>query len=321
MPTARPNAPTWKVVTAFAIIYLVWGFSYLAIHVTLESFPPYFAAGSRFLIAGSLLYAISFRGAARPTRRQWRSAIILGFLMFFVGNGSLMWAQKLLSSGMAATLYATTPLCFAIIGWLWFGQHRPWGRSLIGLVMGFAGIVFLIGPGDTTTVNPVGALLILCSTLGWTTGSLLSRRLDTPASVSLGAAMNLLASGIMLTIASGMTGEFSLIHPEKILPQSLLSLGYLALGPSLLSFSSYMWLLSVVPPNRVSTYAYVNPVVAVFVGWAVLGEEVTLHTLIASAVILGGVVLITSQRPKPAATSAQSSKLNVIPAETVSAAP
>ncbi len=301
MPASRPNAPQWKVMVAFAAIYFLWGFSYLGIHVALESFPPFFTAGARFFIAGTALYAIASRGQAAPTRHQWRSSLILGFLMFFLGNGSLMWAQTMLPSGLAATLYATTPLCFAVIGWLGFRQHRPGGRGLLGLVVGFAGVVLLIGPGDTDSVNLIGVMLIFCSTIGWTTGSLLSQRLDKPASATLGAAMNLLISGIMLLIASGLTGEFSRIRPETLLPESILALLFLAFGPSLVAFSAYMWLLGVVSPNRVSTYAYVNPVMAVVAGWAILHEHVTLHTLIASAVILFGVVLITSQRTQPPA--------------------
>ncbi len=299
MLAARLNAPSWKVIVAFALIYIIWGSSYLGIHVALESFPPFFSAAARFLIAGSVLFVIVRRNTPAPTRNQWRSAIILGFFMFFIGNGSLMWAQTMLSSGMAATLYATVPMAFGILGWLLFGQPRPAGRGLVGMIIGFLGVIVLVGPGDTEMVNPIGVLLIFCSTLGWSGGSLLSRRMDTPASATLGAAMNLLVSGIMLMLASGFTGEFTRIHAETIAPQSVIALFYLALGPSLTAFSAYMWLLSVTSPARVSTYAYVNPVVAVFLGWAILGEQVTAHTLIASAIILFGVILMTTYRAQP----------------------
>ena len=308
MHTSKPSGPPmWRVIAAFAAVYTVWGSSYLGIRVAMETLPPFLISGIRMTSAGILLYVIARRnGAARPTNAQWRSGAILGFLMFFVANGCLMMGQKTIASGMAATLYATVPLWFALLGWLWLGGKRPGRRVIVGLLMGLVGIGLLVGLGGTanSAIDPFGALLVLISAASWAVGSLLSRRVAMPESPFLGAAMNLFCGGLMLLAASMMTGEPLHVQWAAVSLRSVLAVAYLAVGSSVIAFGSYMWLLAKVAPNRLGTYAYVNPVVAVFLGWALVSEPLTARTLVAAAVIIGAVFLITTANPKNAEVSA-----------------
>jgi drug/metabolite transporter (DMT)-like permease len=297
----RPSgALNWRVIAAFAAVYIVWSSSYLGIRFALETLPPFFISGLRFLIAGTLIYGLArWKGAPAPTRIQWRSAALLGLFMFFIANGCLMWAETTLASGLAATLYATVPLWFALLGWLWLGDKRPDARTVIGLVTGFGGIILLINPGSAaSSLNPLGVVLVLISAASWAFGSLLSRRVQTPDSLMLGAGMNLITSGIMLTTASLLTGEFAKIVPAAVSLRSLVAIVYLAVASSTIAFLAYTWLLAHVPANRVATYAYVNPVFAVLLGALMGGESLTPLELLASAIIIASVALITLPRPK-----------------------
>jgi drug/metabolite transporter (DMT)-like permease len=296
-------APRWRILASFAAIYLLWGGSYLGIRIALETLPPFLAASLRFLLAGSLLYLLAKRGEPAPSRAHWRSAAALGFLMFMVGNGLLMLAQRHIPSGLTATLYASTPFWFALLGWLWIGDRRPTGRTLLGIGIGFVGIALLLGV-DVTGVGHLDLLslgMILFSAFIWAFASLFAKRLPMPASPLLGAGMNLLCGGVFLGIASLLTGEVANLNPALISAKSLLAVVYLALGPSLVAFSSYMWLLTVVPSNQLATYAYVNPVIAVFLGVVIGGEVLTPRALIASAIIIGAVVLMTTAGGRKAA--------------------
>jgi drug/metabolite transporter (DMT)-like permease len=312
-PSKPSSPPMWRVIAAFAAVYTVWGSSYLGIRIAMETLPPFLVSGIRMTSAGILLYTIARRsGAARPSRGQWRSAGMLGFLMFFVANGALMMGQKTVASGMAATLYATVPLWFALLGWLWLGAERPGGRVIVGLVMGLVGIGLLVGLGGAGTgaVDPFGALLVLISAGSWAVGSLLSRRVAMPESPFLGAAMNLFCGGLMLVAASVITGEPLHVNWAAVSMRSVLAVAYLAVGSSVIAFGSYMWLLTKVSPNRLGTYAYVNPVVAVFLGWALVGEPLTPRTLVAAAVIIGAVFLITTANPRNAEVNANTERMS-----------
>jgi drug/metabolite transporter (DMT)-like permease len=304
MLTSKPSGPPmWRVIAAFVAVYTVWGSSYLGIRIAMETLPPFLVSGIRMTSAGILLYVIARRSrAARPTNAQWRSGAILGFLMFFVANGCLMMGQKTVASGMAATLYATVPLWFALLGWLWLGGKRPGGRVIFGLLMGLVGIGLLVGLGgaDNGAIDPFGALLVLISAASWAIGSLLSKRLAMPESPFLGAAMNLFCGGLMLVAVSLITGEPAHVDWAAVSLRSVVAIAYLAVGSSVIAFGSYMWLLTKVSPNRLGTYAYVNPVVAVFLGWALVGEPLKARTLIAAVVIIGAVFLITTANPKNA---------------------
>ncbi len=302
--------PRWRILASFAAIYLLWGGSYLGIRTALETLPPFLAASLRFLLAGSLLYMIAKRGQPAPTRPQWRSAAILGFLMLLLGNGLLMLAQQHIPSGLTATLFASTPFFFALLGWLWMGEGRPTVRTLLGIGIGFVGIGLLVGV-DVSGVGQVPVipfLMILFSAFLWAFASFYSKRLPTPANPMLGAGMNLFCGGVFLGIASLVSGELATLHPELISVRSLLAVVFLAIGPSLTAYSSYMWLLNVVPSSQLATYAYVNPVIAVFLGVVLGGESLTPRAMLASAIIIGAVILIstaptqavkTSLEPKP----------------------
>jgi drug/metabolite transporter (DMT)-like permease len=297
----------WRVLAAFAAIYFIWGSSYLGIRFALESLPPFAAAGLRMTAAGLLLYSLTRLNGARPaTRAEWRSASILGFFMFFVGNGALVWAELRLSSGLAATLYATVPIWMVVLGWLWLRGPRPTGRVFVGLALGLLGLALMSGAGaGETAPDGIGIALIMVSAVSWSFGSLLSRRIAMPESAFLGAALNLFSGGLMLLAASLLTGEWTNLNLAAVSAKSLLAVLYLAVFPSVIAFGSYMWLMSTNNPARVATYAYVNPVVAVFLGWALNHEALTPRTLIISGIIIAGVALITTARPRTAATEVE----------------
>ncbi|MBI1278854.1 MAG: EamA family transporter [Anaerolineaceae bacterium] len=301
MSAARSSAPLWRVIISFMAIYFLWGGSFLAIRISLETIPPLMISCIRFICAGVILMVVAWRsGAKMPTKAQWRSAALLGFLMFFAANSTLVKGEETVPSGLAAVLYATLPLWVAVIGWLWQGEARPTGRSLVGLVLGFVGVVMMFGT-DGKGIDPFGGLLVLGSAVFWAVGSLLSRRVDKPESSALASGMNLFCSGIMFLVASTIAGEPSRWNLATVSSQSILSVAYLIVGSSVIAFSCYMWLLSVTAPNRVATYAYVNPVVALFIG-ALAGETLNPRELLAAMVIVVAVALITSARPKVVAT-------------------
>ncbi len=300
MSVPRPSAPLWRVIISFIAIYFLWGGSFLAIRFSLETIPPLMISFVRFTCAGIILMTVAWRsGAKKPTWAQWRSAAILGFLMFFAANSTLVLGEKTVPSGLAATLYATLPLWMALLSWLWQGEQRPAGRSLVGLVLGFVGVVLMFGAGSSG-IDLFGGLLVLGSAIFWAVGSLLSRRVDKPESSALASGMNLFCSGMMFLIMSVISGEPGQFSLAAVSWTSALSLVYLIVGSSVIAFSCYMWLLSVSSPNRVSTYAYVNPVVALFIG-AVAGETLNPREIVAALVIVVAVALITSAHAKSTA--------------------
>lgn len=294
MQSTRTNAPTWRVILSFVAIYFLWGGSFLAIRFSLETIPTFMISCVRFTGAGLILMGLAWRsGAARPTLAQWRSAAVLGFLMFFGANGTLVAGQRTVPSGLAATLYATLPLWMALLSWLWQGEERPRGRVLVGLVLGFGGVVLMFGGGGG--IDPLGGTLVIASAIFWTVGSLLSRKVDKPDSSALASGMNLFCSGMMFLTLSVLSGEPGQLHLEAVSLKSAAALAYLIIGSSVIAFSCYMWLLSVASPSRVSTYAYVNPVVALFVG-SLAGEAMNVREMLAALVIVLAVALITSAR-------------------------
>ncbi len=304
MLASQPNAPTWRVILSFAAIYFLWGGSFLAIHFALETIPTFMISFSRFATAGVILMLLAWRsGAKRPTFAQWRSATLLGFIMFFGANSTLMIGQRTVPSGLAATLYATLPLWMAILSWLWQGEERPRGRVLVGLVLGFVGVALMFGGGGSGGIDPLGGLLVLSSAICWTVGSLLSRRVDKPESSALASGMNLFSAGIMFLLLSVIVGEPAQLQLDAVSLKSALSVVYLIVGSSVIAFSCYMWLLTVIPPSRVSTYAYMNPVVALFLG-TLAGETLNPRELVAALVIVVAIVLITSARSKAVASVA-----------------
>jgi drug/metabolite transporter (DMT)-like permease len=289
------RAPVLQVAVALGAVYLIWGSTYLAIRFAIETIPPFLMAAARYLTAGAMLYAWSrLRGAPRPQLIHWRSAVVLGGLLLLLGNGGVVWAEQRLTSGMAALLICTEPLWIVLFVWT-RDRVRPAGQVLLGMLLGLAGLVMLVRPGSATGgIDLLGVAAMMVASAAWAWGSLHGQRAKLPSSPLLGTAMQMLGGGGLLLLASAITGEPARFHLAAVSARSALSLGYLVIFGALIAFTAYVWLLRVAPPVLVSTYAYVNPLVAVFLGWALAGEPLTRVTLIAAAVILAGVALISS---------------------------
>ncbi|NLF13008.1 MAG: drug/metabolite exporter YedA [Anaerolineaceae bacterium] len=305
MKIELPEVPArWRVPAAFAAVYTIWGSTYLGIRFAVETLPPFLMAGTRFLIAGTILYAIMRRrGAPAPIRLHWRSAFIVGALMLLAGNGGVVWAEQVVPSSIASLMVATVPLWMVIFNWVRGDRIRPTAGVAAGLAMGMVGILLLVSAGrggGGQTFNAAGLVVLSVGSLSWAIGSLYSRRAPLPGEALLGTAMEMLAGGALLFLAGLVTGEAGHIAWQNVSSRSVLALVYLILLGSLIGFSAYIWLLRNSTPARVSTYAFVNPIVAVFLGWGLGGEPLTARTLIAAAVIVGGVALITTYQPRTA---------------------
>ncbi len=295
---------------ALGIVYVVWGSTYLAIRFAIRTIPPFLMASTRFVVAGAVLFVFASRrggkdgadGVADPIGwRQVGSAALVGTLLLAGGNGGVVWAERHVSTGIVALLIATVPLWMLAIGAPWFGR-RAGRREVAGLVVGFLGLVLLIGMPGGGRPDPAGLAVVVGSALCWATGSVLASRLPLPKRVLLGTSIEMLAGGLVLAIVGLATGEAGQVHPSAFSVSSILGLAYLIVFGSLIAFTAYQWLLQNVRITLVSTYAYVNPVVAVLLGVAFLSERLTLRTFVAGAVILGSVGLIVSaQRMGPVA--------------------
>ncbi|HEY3204730.1 MAG TPA: EamA family transporter [Thermoanaerobaculia bacterium] len=294
-PGARRAASRGEIVLAFAAVYLLWGSTYLAIRFGVETIPPFILAGLRHLTAGLLLFAwMRLRGTPAPEPRHWRSAAIIGGLLLLGGNGLVTWAEQRVPSGLAAIIVASVPIWMTVLDGIQ-NRERPHGVVIVGLALGLAGLAFLIAPGRLaggSRVDPLGAAALLTAALLWAVGSLASRRAALPSSTLLAVSMEMIAGGAILLATASLAGEWRGFALAAVSQRSLLSLAYLIVAGSLLGFSAYIFLLGATTPARVSTYAYVNPVVAVFLGWAIAREPVTPRTLLAAAVIVGAVALI-----------------------------
>lgn len=302
-PAAPPEPPPrWKLLSAFAVVYVVWGSTYLAIRFAIETLPPFLMAAGRFLVAGGLMWLwAKRRGAGRPTRRQVAAAAVVGLLLLMGGNGGVVWAELRIDSGLAALLVAMVPLWVVTLEWLRPGGRRPRLPLVLGVAGGLAGIVLLVGPAELAGAERVdlwGAGAVVVASLLWSIGSLYAARADLPASPRQATAIEMLVGGAGLVLVGVVTGEPGRLDLAAVSPLSWAALAYLVVFGSLLAFSAYVWLLRVAPPSKVATYAYVNPVVALVLGWAFAGEELTARTLIAAAVILASVGLIVTYRQK-----------------------
>lgn len=284
-------------IAAFAAVYVIWGSTYLAIRYAIETLPPFLMAAVRFLVAGSVLYAWArWRGAERPGTTHWRAAFIAGGLLLAGGNGALVWAEQRVASGVAALLVATVPLWMVMLHWMLEDGGRPTGRVVAGLGLGLAGIGVLVGPGALLgggRIDPVGAGALVLGSLSWAAGSLYARTAPLPTRPRLGTGMEMLAGAALLVLAGVATGEVARLDPGGVTLRSAAGLVYLIVFGSLIAFSAYVYMLREASPARVATYAYVNPVVAVLLGWGLAGEPLTARTLAASVIIIGAVVLIT----------------------------
>ena len=289
-----------RVGLGFAAIYLIWGSTYLGIRYAVETIPPFLMMAMRHTSAGLMVYAWARRqGAEKPELRQWASAAMVGVILFLGGHGFLAWGEQRIPSGLAALLCATLPLWMVLAGKIKGVESRLSGRAWAGLLIGFAGVVLLIGPdalgGSGNLSLPAAAAAVLSAIL-WAVGTIYSKGLALPKSPVLSAAMQMLTGGLALTIASAAGGEWSGFHFAAVSRRSWLALLYLIVFGSIVAFTVFTWLMRVSKPSRVSTYAYVNPVVAVIVGWAVASEVIRASTIAGMAVILLGVALVNSRQ-------------------------
>lgn len=290
------SPPRLKLISAFASVYIVWGSTYLAIRIAIETIPPLLMAGFRFIIAGSIMYLWGrLRTNERPTRVHWKSAAIVGLMLLLVGNGALSWSEQLIPSGIAALLVAVSPLWFILIEWMQ-GGARPTAGVFIGLALGTLGIAILIDPADLVgggEVSALGASVLLVSSVCWAFGSFYSRRAHLPSSPALANGMEMLIGGVGLILIGALTGEVKDLHLADVTTKSLLAVAYLVVFGSIIGFSSYIWLFHNTTPTRASTYAYVNPIVAVFIGWLVGGEQLPTRVILAALLIIAAVAAIT----------------------------
>ena len=299
MQPSRRAAGRANIWAALVTVWIVWGTTYLAIAVTVRSLPPLLAGGLRFLLAGSLLYAWAIRRGDRvgdrPTRRQWRSAAIIGGLLLFASNGMIMVAEKSVPSGLTALIVSMVPLWMAFFDRILFGRRLPAGATL-GLVTGFLGAALLVGGSIAGHADVAGTALVVGAALAWTLGSLYARDARLPARPLVGTSMEMLAGGGMMLAAGVAVGELSGLDPSTFRVSSMLALLYLVIFGSLAGFSSYVWLIRSAPTQLASTYAYVNPVVAVCLGSLVLHEPLTARTIVAGAIIVVSVALIVTSQ-------------------------
>ncbi len=302
---SRPRPSRTRIALAFAAVYLVWGSTYLAILYAIETIPPFLMAGTRFLVAGAILYLWArLTGGTRPSKAQWVATAITGILMLAVGNGAVTWSEQRIPSGLAALFVATVALWMVLLEFLRKNGTRPTRLSILGLMLGFGGVAVLVGPAALTNardVDVLAALVLIGASLSWAAGSVYSRVLARPASAALGSGMQMLAGGVVLAIVGLSAGELTQLDVAEVTTRSALSVAYLIVFGSLVGFTAYAWLLRVCTPAAVATYAYVNPMVAMFLGWLIAGEEFSPRMIIAAAIILSGVALINRASARPAA--------------------
>jgi drug/metabolite transporter (DMT)-like permease len=309
-PHASSN-PT-LLLSAFAAVYVIWGSTFLAIRIGDESFPPLLVAGIRHFTFGLIAFPILlWKTKTWPTWAEWRSTTVTGFLLLAVGNGGVCLAEERVPSGIAALLVATVSLWMVTIDWLRPGGTRPVPRVIAGLALGFAGLALLVGPkelGGSGRIDPTGVVILGVASFAWACGSIYAKHGNMPSSPLLGSAMQSLTGGAILWIVGGLTGEIHALHLAAVSSRSWIAVTYLIFFGSMIGFSSYLYILKHSTATRVATYAFVNPIVALFLGWLLLHEAITLRTILASAVILAAVLLvITAPHPKAlnAATSSR----------------
>ena len=301
------TSPTTKsllsppVLLSFGAVYFLWGSTFLAILIGIETVPPFLLAATRFLLAGAVLYGfLRWRGAPRPTLGHWKSALLLGSLMMFGGNGLVTWAEKLVPSGLAALLVATVPVWMVLLDATVYRKSsgtRYHALVWVGLLLAVGGVAVLPEPGEGV-VDPVGAFVLILASFLWANGSLLNRTADVPASPFMAAAPQMLAGGGVLLLAATLAGEWSALDLAAVSGRSFAALLYLAIAGSIVTHSAYVYLLRVQSAAAVSTYAFVNPIVALGLGWLV-GEALGARALIGAALVAGAVVLIHFTRRLP----------------------
>ncbi len=298
----EPHRPTWKTLLAFAIIYFVWGSTFLAIRVGVREVPPFLLAAMRFSVAGFVLYGWTvFRGERSPTARQWLSAVLLGMLMFVMDYGLLFWAEQRVPSGIAAVMLATIPAFMALSEIIFLRTQKLTVRLAVALVIGLFGVAVLMSHSLNLGGEPIdraGAVALMIASVSWSISSTLTRKLPLPASKVMSSGAQMLAGGLLLTVTAAALGEFRNFHPSSVSRAAWLSLLYLIVAGSIIGFTAYVWLIHHESPTKVGTYAYVNPVVAVLVGYFLGGEALGLRTILGTLFVLVSVVVITTAPAK-----------------------
>jgi drug/metabolite transporter (DMT)-like permease len=291
-------------IAAFAAVYIVWGSTYLSIKYAIETIPPFLMAGLRFASAGAILYLIARLSPdfERPKLVHWRTSAVVGILLLVIGNGGVVYAERFIPSSLTALLVATEPFWIVLLSWLWLKGSRPTRKAALGLILGFVGVAVLItGQGAAPAAESLGpgqlwtTLAVMAAALSWAAGSIYGLRSPVPSSALLAAGMQMLAGGVALLVVSVFAGEWSTFSFNQVSANSWYGLGYLIVFGSLIGFTAYSWLLKNAEPTMVATYAYVNPVIAVILGWLIAGESMTMQMLMGAAVVVGSVVLITSK--------------------------
>ena len=315
METASPPR-TWKVLLAFSIIYFVWGSTFLAIRVGVREVPPFLLAGMRFVVAGLAMYLwMRAKGTSSPSAREWRGASLLAVLFFVFDYGMVFWAETRVPSGMTAVMMAMIPVFMALSEILFLKTQEMTARLMVALMMGLAGVGVLVsrsaGFGDAA-IDPAGATALLVATVSWSAASALTRKVPLPASQAMSSGAQMLAGGVLLTIAAGVLGEFHGFRLQAVSAKAWIALVYLIVAGSIVAFTAYVWLIHHESPTKVGTYAYVNPVVAVLLGYFFGGESLGPRTLLGTLLVLVSVVVITTGRKKTRVVS-QALKSNNTP--------
>ena len=300
----QPNEyrPAWKTLLAFAIIYIVWGTTYLAIRIGVREVPPFLLAAVRFLIAGSILYAWTIaRGERTPTARQWAAASSIAILIFVLDYGLLFWAERRVPSGIASVMMATIPVFTALFEIILLRTRKITFPLTLALLIGICGVAELMTRAlnfMSAPVDKLGALALIVASISWSLASALSRKLSLPPSKVMSSGAQMLAGGLFLAIASAALGEFRGFHPWSVSREAWLALVYLIVAGSIVAYTAYVWLIHHESPTKVGTYAYVNPVVAVLVGYFLGGESLGLRTIVGTLCVLASVVVITSTKAR-----------------------
>ena len=286
-----------RLIGAFAAVYIVWGSTYLAIHYAVETMPPFLMAGVRFMVGGAIMYVFARATGDRTLGWSgWRAAIILGLFLLVGGNAGVAWAEQWVPSGVAAVLIATTPLWIALLEWIRPGGSRPPHLASAGILLGFLGTAFLVQSGSTqdqSAVDPAGAIVLIGAALSWSIGTLYGRQAKVATSTTMTTAMQMLMGGTMLLLISAVAGEWSRFRLAEVSAASAYGLLYLVVFGGFIGFNAYNYLVKNTTSARLATYAYVNPAVAVFLGWTIAGEPITARMLLAIAIIIVSVVVIT----------------------------
>jgi len=305
MPDAAPRS-TWKTLLAFAIIYFVWGSTFLAIRIGVLEFPPFLMAGLRFVIAGAVMYGWAIaRGQKSPARRQWIAILVLAIFFFLLDYGLVFWAERRVPSGVTAVMMAMIPVYIALFEIIFLRTQKLTLRLALALAAGVAGVAALVSRSVSLGGAPIdtaGAIGLIFAPMTWAAGTILTRRFSLPSSKVMSSGSQMLTGGILLMLASAGLGEFRGFHWGAVSREAWLALLYLIVAGSILGFTAYIWLLDHQSPTKVGTYAYVNPVLAVFLGYFLAGEPLGARTILGTLLVLASVVAITTARAKkPAA--------------------